>query len=247
MDLLALMSHHIMDRTIASVYLFGHHVAFTKHMLMIAVVSLILLTLIPLAASRASAVPRGLYNFVEMYVLFVRDKIVVPSIGETGLPYLGYFLSLFLYIVLANLFGLIPGSATATGNILVTASLALCTLVVIALAGIKAHGLFGFLKSFVPSGVPLILVPMVFVLEVFGLLIRCSVLAVRLFANMVAGHAVMLLFFALVFLIGSMAIAPISIGIVIFVMFIELLVAVLQAYIFTMLSAIFVGLVVHAH
>ena len=91
------------------------------------------------------------------------------------------------------------------------------------------------------------LMPLVFVLEVFGLFIRCAVLCVRLFANMVAGHAVMLLFFALVFLLGTMAIAPVSIGIVIFITFIELLVAFLQAYIFTMLSAIFVGLTIHSH
>ncbi|MBI4064080.1 MAG: F0F1 ATP synthase subunit A [Elusimicrobia bacterium] len=247
MDLLELISHHLLDHALFSFTAAGHHFVFTKHMMMIALVSTLLMIAIPWAAKKAGSIPRGFYNLIEVYVLFVRDKIVLPSIGRHGERYLGYFLSLFLFILLSNLLGLIPGSAASTGNILVTGSLAMGTLGLISFAGIKEHGIWGFIKSFVPAGVPAALVPLVFVLEVFGLFIRCSVLAVRLFANMVAGHAVMLLFFALVFLIGSMAIAPVSIGIVIFVLFIELLVAFLQAYIFTMLSAIFVGLAVHSH
>lgn len=247
MDLLGLIGHHIMDHPLAGGEFLGFHWVFTKHMLMLSIVAVALVTIIPWTAKKARSIPQGLYNLMEIYVIFVRDKIVAPSLGHHTDHYLSYFLTLFLFILLSNLLGLIPTSATATSNIAVTGGLALCTLILINVASIREHGLIGHIKSFVPSGVPAALAPLVFVLEVFGLFIRCFVLAMRLFANMVAGHAVMLLFFGLVFLIGSMAIAPVSIGVVIFVLFIELLVAFLQAYIFTMLSAIFVGLSVHSH
>lgn len=246
-DLMELLGHHLVDPTYFRIPIGTFSIPITKHTLFLVGISLGLMSLILLVSRKASIIPSGIYNFVEMYVLFVRDNIVAPSIGHGFEKYLNYFLTLFLFILISNFAGLIPGSATVTSNIGVTAALALCTLFLINLAGIQEQGLWGYVKSFVPQGVPGVMVPLVFVLEVFGLLIRCFVLCVRLFANMVAGHAVMLLFFALVFLIGSLFIAPVSIGVVIFVMFIELLVAFLQAYIFTMLSAIFVGLVVHAH
>lgn len=247
MDLLELIGHHILDHQLTSFHALGHTVPVTKHMLVITTVSTAATISILTAAKKVQPIPRGFYNLIELYVTFVRDKLVEPSLGHHTDKYLNYFLTLFLFILCNNLIGLVPGSATATANIAVTASLALCTLFLVNLASIREHGFIGHVKSFVPGGVPPALVPLIFVLEVFGLLIRCFVLAVRLFANMVAGHAVMLLFFALVFLIGSMALAPVSIGIVIFILFIELLVAFLQAYIFTMLSAIFVGLAVHSH
>lgn len=246
-DLIELLGHHLVDHTYFHIPLGTFSIPVTKHTLFLLGISIGISLLILWASRKASSVPSGIYNFIEIYVLFVRDNIVAPSIGHGFEKYLNYFLTLFLFILISNFAGLIPGSVTVTSNVGVTAALALCTLFVINFAGIKEQGLWGYVKSFVPHGVPVAMVPMVFVLEVFGLFIRCMVLCVRLFANMVAGHAVMLLFFALVFLIGSMFIAPVSIGVVIFVMFIELLVAFLQAYIFTMLSAIFVGLVVHAH
>lgn len=246
-DLLGLIGHHVTDHALWSGKIFGVDAVFTKHMAMLSIVSLIMVSSILYAASRASSVPKGFYNLIEIYVLFVKEKLVEPSLGHDTHKYLGYFLTLFLFILISNLLGLIPGSATATANIAVTGALAFCTFSVITVAGVRSHGVWGFVKSFIPGGVPPALMPLVFVLEVFGLFIRCFVLAVRLFANMLAGHVVMLLFFALVFLIGSMAIAPVSIGVVVFILFIELLVAFLQAYIFTMLSAIFVGLMVHSH
>ncbi|MEK7287183.1 MAG: F0F1 ATP synthase subunit A, partial [Elusimicrobiota bacterium] len=161
MDLLELIGHHIMDHPLASGELFGFHWVFTKHMMMISIVSIILMSLIPWAAKQASRVPKGLYNLVEMYVLFVRDKIVAPSLGHHTDRYLGYFLTLFLFILLSNLLGLIPTSATATSNIAVTGGLALCTLILINFASIREHGFLGHLKSFVPSGFPQVSAPLV--------------------------------------------------------------------------------------
>lgn len=246
-DLLELFSHHVTDHVYFTVPLGAFGIPITKHTILLFFISAAILFCILQVGKKASAIPSGIYNFAEVYVLFVRDKIVLPSMGSAGNNYLSYFLTLFLFILISNLAGMIPGSATITSNFAVTGSLALCTLFLINCVGIRQQGFFGYVKSFVPHGVPPAMAPLVFVLEVFGLFIRCFVLSVRLFANMVAGHAVMLLFFALVFLIGNFFIAPVSIGVVIFVMFIELLVAFLQAYIFTMLSAIFVGLVVHSH
>lgn len=246
-NLLEFLTHHLIDRTYFVFHLGLLEVPITRHTIFLFFISVSIVVLVLMAGKRTVRVPSGIYNFIELYVVFVRDQIVLPSIGHVGNKYLSYFLTLFLFILISNFAGLIPGSATITSNIAVTGALALCTLVLINLAGISEQGLWGYVKNFVPRGVPPLMAPLIFILEVLGLLIRCFVLAVRLFANMIAGHAIMLLFFALVFLIGSFFIAPISIVVVIFVMFIEILIAFLQAYIFTMLSAIFVGLVVHSH
>jgi F-type H+-transporting ATPase subunit a len=129
----------------------------------------------------------------------------------------------------------------------VTASLALCTLFMINVAGVRAHGAGGYVKSLVPHGMPVWLLPLMYPIELLGLLTKTFALSIRLFANMIAGHIVILAFLALIFLFGQLWVAPLSVAAALGINFLELFVAFLQAYIFTLLSAIFVGSAIHSH
>ena len=149
--------------------------------------------------------------------------------------------------------GLVPEVKTATSNISVTAALALCSGGLILYSGLKFHGIIGFLKGFVPSGTPGWLVPLIFPLEVVSLVIKVCVLAIRLFANMLSGHMVLICLLLIIFIVGKMHIAagagaflP-AMVLELFMTFLELLVAFLQAYVFTLLTAIFAGSVIHTH
>jgi F-type H+-transporting ATPase subunit a len=164
----------------------------------------------------------------------------------------GYLLTTFFFILTANLLGLIPGMSTATGNISVTASLALVAFVVIQFAGMREYGPVQHFKNLVPHGLPLWLVPIMFLLELLSMFIKPFALCIRLFANMMAGHVVILAFISLIFILGAMyspvvgwAASPVAVFFALFVHLLELLVALLQAYIFTMLTANFIGMSAH--
>ena len=179
--------------------------------------------------------------------------MVLPNMGEEGRRFLPYFCTLFLFILSVNLAGMIPNMKTATSNISVTAALALCTGGLILYSGLKFHGVIGFLKGFIPSGTPAWLIPLIFPLEVVSTVIKVCVLAIRLFANMLSGHMVLVCLLLIVFIVGKMHIAagagaslP-AMGLEIFMTCLELLVAFLQAYVFTLLTTIFVGSVIHTH
>jgi len=200
-----------------------------------------------------SVLARLLHTVGEEYVGFMRDGIVVPGMGEEGKTFLSYFCTLFLFILFSNLAGLIPEVKTITSNISVTGALAICSGALIVYCGIKFHGVAGFIKTFVPGGTPWWLVPLIFPLEVVSLIIRVCVLAIRLFANMLSGHMVLLSLLLIVFIIGQMskiagtgAAVP-AMGLEIFMTLLELLVAFLQAYVFTLLTSIYAGLVIHSH
>jgi F-type H+-transporting ATPase subunit a len=173
--------------------------------------------------------------------------------GAEGRGFVPYFCTLFLFILSVNLAGMIPEMKTATSNISVTAALALCSGILIVGSGIKYHGVVGFLKGFVPSGTPAWLVPLLFPLEIISLIIKVCVLAIRLFANMLSGHIALLCLLLLIFIVGEIspwagagAIIP-SMLLEFFVTCLELLVAFLQAYVFSLLTAIFAGSVIHTH
>jgi F-type H+-transporting ATPase subunit a len=154
-------------------------------------------------------------------------------------------MSMFFFILFCNLLGMVPFGATATGNIAVTATLALTTLAMINISGIRHHGVGPYVKSLIPHGLPVWLVPLMFPIEVLGLLTKSFALCIRLFANMIAGHIVILAFMGLIFLFGSLLVAPVSVAAAVGMSMLELFVAFLQAYIFTLLSAIFIGGAVH--
>lgn len=234
-------------------------VQITRFMVM-ELVAAILVALVALATARhlsRNPVSRGpFYNAIEAILLFIRDNIARPAIGGHGADaFLPFLWTMFLFILFNNLLGMIPGGASATGNINVTAVLALLTLGAVIVAGMKEMGPLGFWIGIVPHlDVPKVLKPplwiLMFFIEVAGLVIRHVVLAVRLFANMLAGHIVLAVILGFILqAVGFLfyLVMPASIVGVIALSLLELFVAFLQAYIFTFLSALFIGSAVHPH
>jgi len=226
----------------------GADFSITKHVVMMWVVCAILLFVFARAARRAKdPVPRGLRNVLEVLIVFLRDEVARKSIPHGADRFLGYLMTTFFFILTCNLLGLIPGMATATGNISVTAGLALLAFVMIQAGGIREYGVIRHFKNLVPPGLPLWLIPIMFCLEFLSMFIKPFALCIRLFANMMAGHVVILAFISLIFILHQVwfVVAPLSVGFALFVYLLEILVALLQAYIFTMLTAQFIGMSVH--
>jgi len=195
--------------------------------------------------------PKGMQSLLEPLILFIRDDIAKNSIGEHSYEkYTPFLLTIFFFILLNNLLGLVPilpGGANVTGNITVTMALALATFLMTNLTGNKNY----WKHLFNPPGVPWWLklpVPLIPFIELIGVIIKPFVLMIRLFANISAGHIIVLGFFSLIFIFGSMdinlgyAVSPVSIAFTIFMTMLELLVAFIQAYVFTILSAIYFGM-----
>ncbi len=253
MDVAETIAHHILDHDFG-VMVGTIHLPFTAHTLTMFGVSIVLFVFGCLMTLKGKSVFARLMRTIgEEYVAFMRDGIVIPGMGEEGKQFLSYFCTLFLFILFSNLAGLIPEVKTITSNISVTGALAICSGVLIVFCGIKFHGVMGFIKTFVPGGTPWWLVPLIFPLEVISLIIRVCVLAIRLFANMLSGHMVLLSLLLIIFIIGQMskiagtgAAVP-AMGLEIFMTCLELLVAFLQAYVFTLLTSIYAGLVIHSH
>ncbi len=186
------------------------------------------------------------------FVSWIRDEMVYPNLGKKdGDRLLPLFLSIFFFIAFMNLFGLIPFGLTATASIYVTAGLATLTLVMMLFGGMLVQGPLKFWTSLIPGGVPAWLIPLIFPLEVAGLIIKPFALTMRLMANMTGGHLVVLSFMGLMFFFGQtstalgLGISPLVVGMSVFMMIIEGFVALLQAYVFTLLSIIFVGMCLH--
>jgi F-type H+-transporting ATPase subunit a len=185
------------------------------------------------------------------FVLWARDEMVVETMGkEMGRKFTPYFLSLFFFILFMNLFGMIPGASTATASIFVTGALAVVTLLSMVIGGMIAQGPFAFWKTLVPH-VPAALWPLMFVVELAGLIIKPVALMIRLFANMLGGHMVVLSFLGMIFFFGMQkalvgwATSPAAVAFAVFILIIEAFVALLQAFIFTKLSIIFVSASIH--
>jgi F-type H+-transporting ATPase subunit a len=219
----------------------------TKHVFFLLLSALIVALVVVVAARmyKKSLVPHGFMNLVELLVVFIRDEVVLPNMGSEGLKYLPYLLTTFFYILLMNLVGLVPYGATATGNIMVTAGLAIISFFMIQLSAIRSQGIKHYLLHLtggVHWGLWIIMIP----IEILGLFTKPFALCIRLFANMSAGHIVILSLLGLIFMFHSIAVAPASVAFALFINMLELFVAVLQAYIFTMLTAVFMGFGIQA-
>jgi F-type H+-transporting ATPase subunit a len=215
--------------------------------------ALVLITL--LTAARAhkrqtagGKASKGFANGIEALVLYIRQEVVLPNVGHHGEKYAPFILTLFFFILFANLLGLIPFGSTATGNISVTAVLAIITFFVVEAAGIKALGK-GYIKTIVywPSDQPFImkalLTPVLTPIELMGKFTKPIALAIRLFANMTAGHIVVLALIGLIFTFGKYYIAPVPLAMATAIMVLEVFIAFLQAYVFALLSSVFIGLI----
>jgi F-type H+-transporting ATPase subunit a len=194
---------------------------------------------------RVGKAPKGLQSFAEPLIIFIRDDIAKPNIGYRFEKFMPLLLTIFFFIWFNNLLGLIPifpGSANVTGNIAVTMVLAAIVLVVVNLNGNKYY----WAHIFNPD-VPFWLLPIMWIVEIIGIFSKPFALMIRLFANITAGHIIVLSLVSLIFIFKSLAIAPVSVAFVLFMSVLELLVAFLQAFIFTMLTALFIGTAVEEH
>ncbi len=223
--------------------------SFTRNALAILFVFILLIVIIHFtrkAYNNPHKLPRGIAGFIEPVILFIRDEIAIPNIGPKKYEkYMPYLLSVFFFILLSNLIGLIPFAPfghNITGNIMVTFVLALFTFILTTIGGNKHYW-----KHIFNPPVPYILKPIMVVVEVLGMFIKPFALMVRLFANMFAGHTSLISLVALIFIFGSVLVAPVSGLFYVFISFIKILVVFLQAYIFTILSALFIGLAVEEH
>ena len=226
----------------------------TRHVVMLWIAALlcIVTTLLALRAhnrrTREAKAPSGFGNGLEALVLYLRNEVVLPNVGAHGNGYVPYLLTLFFFILFANLLGLVPYGATATGNISVTWTLAIVTFFVIELAGVKAQG-----KAYINTiifwphdmslGMKLFISPILTPIEIIGKLTKPIALAIRLFANMVSGHVVLLALISLIFTFATWILVPVPIAMAIGISMLELFVAFLQAFIFTLLSSVFIGLI----
>lgn len=224
----------------------GVDVSITRSVVMMWIACAILVVLFALAARRAKdATPRGLRGLLEILILFVRDEVVRRAIPHGGDRYLGYLLTNFFFILACNLLGLIPGMSTATSSISVTASLAGIAFVMIQVAGVREYGIVGHARNLIPPGLPAWLLPIMLPVELMGMFTKPFALCVRLFANMTAGHVVILSLISLIFILKTATAAAIAVPFALFVYLLEILVAFIQAFIFTMLAALFIGMSAH--
>lgn len=220
----------------------------TKSLFMMFLSSILLFFVLRRAAvvNTKNSVPRGVGNFVETIILFIRDEIVVPNMGKDGLRLLPFFLTLFFFILFANLIGLIPFMAQPTKNISVTTGLALISFAMIQINGMKKNGVLGYFKGLVPHGIPAFVLPIMIIVEFIGLFTKPFALLMRLFANITAGSIIIMSLLGLIFIMNWAGVA-IAVPFALFIYFLELFVALLQAYIFTMLSVIFINMAMHQH
>src|SRR5256712_7833616 len=231
----------------------------TRHAVFLALAAL-LVALVFLYTSRAVAraqasgrPPRGFAAAIEAMTLYIRQEVILPNVGPHGEGYVNYLLTVFFFLLACNLLGLLPWSATPTANIAVTGAMALVSLVVIEVSGMRALGLQGYLGTifFLPPGLPALLKPVMLVImtpiEVIGKLAKPFALAVRLFANMTAGHVVMLPLIGLELFFQSDLVGVAASVMATGIMLLELFVAFLQAFVFTLLTSVFIGLMRAAH
>ena len=231
----------------------------TAHQILLAAIAVFSIVLFTVMARVVTEGPpkKSFFGLIEFTMVWIRDEIVYPWLGhERGRKFLGFFWTLFFFILFANIFGLLPfpfnpWERTATGNLAVTGALALIVFVVVQVSGMRQHGYLKYWIHLVPAGTPGFLWPLVFVIEIIGLFTKPFALTVRLFANMTGGHAILLVLFGFLYFVphansGFLGVPSTvaSFGFILFIMLFEVLVALIQAYIFTVLSAIFVSLAV---
>ncbi|MBC6111107.1 F0F1 ATP synthase subunit A [Pedobacter fastidiosus] len=211
----------------------------------IAVILILFISVANTYKKRIGKAPKGLQSFMEPIIVFVRDDIAKPNIGHNYAKFMPYLLTVFFFILINNLFGLIPifpGGANVTGNITLTFVMAVGTLIIVNINGNKYYW-----KHIFKPDVPLWLYPIMIPVELIGIISKPFALMVRLFANITAGHIIVLSLISLIFIFETLAIAPVSVAFVLFMDVLELLVAFLQAFIFTLLTALFIGMAVEEH
>lgn len=236
----------------------------TKHVVFMILAAVLVFLVMKLAGNalerqrKAGRAPSGFAGAIEGAVLWVRNDIAIANIGHGGEKFAPLIITLFFFILFANLLGLLPWGASPTANLAVTAALAIIVFLVIEIAGARKLGFKGYMATIFPHfpGLhgPGAVALSVFMspIEILGKLVKPFALAVRLFGNMTAGHFVILSLFGIIFMFGHLPVANWGIGLttaalVTGIMLLELIVAFLQAYVFALLSSVFIGLMQHEH
>ncbi len=248
-DINEYIMHHITD---------GHewHIPFllpihlpsflTLHGLMLLIGSFLLILLFCVVYNKKETIPTGMTNLLESFVVFIRDEISIACLGEEyGRKLTPLFCNFFFFVLVLNLLGIIPLFASATSNVNVTGGLAFITLTLMTVGTIYKNGVGGFFKALIPSGVPIPILVILVPIEFLGIFIKCFALMIRLFANMLAGHIIIFSLLSLVVVYGYFALP--AVGLALAIDLFEIFVSLLQAYIFTLLSAVFVGLMFESH
>ena len=257
----SIILHHVtndLNHKFLDLHLFGYDISITKHVIMLWIAAALTVSLEIYGTQRyrrnENAQPKGLSHLYEILINFIRNDIVIPNIGESHCQFWAPLITTyFVFILTCNFLGLIPlfdlvpgGSSTVTGNFNTTAGLATITFFSIIIAGTMKHGFLGYWKSMIPGGVPgpvlIILIP----IEILGMFVRPFALTMRLGANMTAGHIGMLAIFALPIILMA---APVGIASILLntgIYFLEMIVSFVQAYVFTLLSSVFIGMAIHA-
>lgn len=248
------LSHHL-----GSSYIFGSgNFGLTQYTVWMVICVLLTILVVLLSAKRLTTVPNNKFvNLIEYGYEFVRKDIAESAIGHGYKKHIPFLATLFFFILISNFVGLIPGCKTPTGTISVTWALSLISFFYFIYWGVRTHGGFGYLKSLVPSGLPVFMIPIIWVLEFISTVMRALTLAVRLYGNMFAGHMVLGIFSlaTTIFLTSAiqnaeplMALPSIAWIVILIAMYaLEMLVAFLQAYVFTILSAVYVSLATSDH
>ena len=236
------LNQFVIERLIP-IHIGGVDASFTNAALLMTLAVVAVTGFIMLTTRNAALVPSRWQSVTEMFYEFVAD-MVETNAGHGSAPYFPFIFTLFAFILLGNLLGLIPYSYTFTGQIIVTFALAITVFIGVTIIGIVRHG-FGFVRLFVPHGVPVVLLVLLVPIEILSYCIRPFTLSIRLFANMLAGHTMLAIFGGFAASIGILGLLPLGLDVLIF--FLELLVAVLQAYVFTILTCLYLNDAINLH
>lgn len=224
----------------------GYDLSFTNSSLwMLIVVSAVIAFLLP-ASRKNQLVPSRLQSAAEMLVNFV-SEMISETAGKEGMKYFSAVFSIFIFVLFCNLFGMIPGSFTVTSHIIVTFTIAAFIFIAVTLIAIFKHGLGKFLHFFLPEGTPLAMAPLLFIIEFFSYLSRPVSLSVRLAANMMAGHVTMKVIAGLIITFGMLIGVSSMFPLLLFLTGFEIAIAVIQAYIFTILTCVYLNDALHLH
>ena len=271
-DMVEYLAEHVKDTT-SFHFPFGIHVEIPEFLGSIGITKFVLLEMmaatlmlavfIPMAAKLRGGQPaKGrFWNMFEAILVYLKDSVIVPAIGNAkdAAPYVPYLWTLFFFVLFCNLLGMVPWMGTPTSAVTVTAVLAICTLIIVTTTGIIRHGAVGFWTGMVPHiegkvgpiNLALVLSPFLFVLEIFSFFLKHCTLCIRLMATMFGGHLVLAVFFAFLPMAAGawvfFLVAPLSLCAALAVSFLELFIACLQAYVFTFLTAIYIGMAMHQH
>lgn len=255
----ATLMHHVLDShqwrpfpflpaiTLHDITIGSLTVPITQHLLMLLINAALLVAVFVGAFHKKRIVPSVIGSALEPLLFFVRDALVFPAMGEKmGRQWLSFFYTLFLFILSANLMGLIPLFSSSMGNLSIAIALAVIIFVALIVSGMRKNGFIGFFASMIPEGLPLPIGIFMLFIEIPGLLIRSGVLAIRLFANMIAGHFVVASLLLLIFIV-SPAVGVVAVPMALFIDLLEVLVAIIQAVVFTLLAAIFIKMATEHH